>query len=156
MLGLAKRVSVVVAAIALLGGAIAGCGSVGPTLPSPDGGGPVASQVQADMGPSLHLAQVPCPVPVADLTLYEAPDVASGADAAEEPGTWVARPITSWEDNRYCGGGGESARQIGGEAIVTWTTTLSPGDNVWVKLVYKEGTADEVTIGPVMTEVPES
>jgi hypothetical protein len=108
------------------------------------------------MGPSLYLAQVPCPVPVGDLTLYEAPDVPDYGETAAVAGTFIARPIVRWEDNRNCGDGEDQALQTGGEAIVTWTTTLSPGDNVWVKLVYREGTSDEVTVGPVMTTVPES
>ncbi|MBM3497337.1 MAG: VWA domain-containing protein [Armatimonadetes bacterium] len=317
-----------VAVVALLGGLLAGCGSFGPTLPSPDGGGPLPGAVTVNMAPSLAGAQVPCPIPRADLTLYEAPDV---PDSGTVAGTFIERQIISWEDNRNCGGSGsqnadvslvldasgsmsatyggttriqalrDAAKQLvslmgaddranvikfgcltdnvlvqdftsdqsalnaaidtinadygcttvwsggkmgvdelvakgrsgvghavilvtdggangdslthtdliaaataagipiytvgvdaaadpnlaqvatdtggvfvqandpsalsaafaqifqtvtGGEAKVSWATTLSPGDEVWVKLVYKEGTSDEVTIGPVKTVVP--
>ncbi|MBM3475218.1 MAG: VWA domain-containing protein [Armatimonadetes bacterium] len=329
------RLCMLVAALALLGAVIAGCGDFGATLPSPGGGGPIVpGNVTVNMAPSLAGAAVPCPLPRADLTLYEAPDVAAPTgDTAAVPGTWVQRTITTWTDNRNCGGGGgqnadvslvldasgsmgttygastriealrEAAKQLvsmmgandraeviqfgcmaniaivqdftsdkgalntaidgiganwgctavwsggklgvdelvakgrtgvghavilvtdggdndsditpadliaaaqaaslpiytvgvdaaadpnlaqvasetggefvqandpsalsaafaqifqtvtGGTANVTWTTTLNPGDDVWVKLVYKEGTADEETIGPMKTKVPSS
>jgi len=88
---------------------LAGCGDFGATVPSPDGGGPIAGAVTVNMATALGgaSATVPCPVPRADLTLYEAPDVAAPAgDTTAVPGTWIQRAITGWQDNRNCGGGG--------------------------------------------------
>jgi Mg-chelatase subunit ChlD len=100
-----------VAALALLGAVLVGCGSIGATVPSPDGGGPIVpGNVTANMAPSLAGAAVPCPPPVAHHTLSAAPDGAAPAgDTSAVPGTWIARTITTWQDNRNCGGGGQNA-----------------------------------------------
>jgi len=95
-----------VAVVALLGGALAGCGSNGPSLPSPDGD---TGTVEINVGPNLAGLEVPCPIPVRDLTLYEAPDVPDAAEVPTVPGTFIQRPISAWNDNRSCGGGAQNA-----------------------------------------------
>ncbi|HJN18269.1 MAG TPA: VWA domain-containing protein [Armatimonadota bacterium] len=41
----------------------------------------------------------------------------------------------------------------GGTATVVWDTAFKPGDMVWLKLVYLEGTAGEVVIGPTLVTI---
>ncbi len=102
MTGTPTRLVGLLAVVALLGGVLAGCGSNGPSLPSPE---PIQGSVVVNVAPQIAGLEVPCPIPVRDLTLYEAPDVAA-AEAAAVAGTFVQRPIVSWDDNRNCGGGG--------------------------------------------------
>jgi Mg-chelatase subunit ChlD/predicted small lipoprotein YifL len=42
---------------------------------------------------------------------------------------------------------------VGGDARVVWATAYQPGDQIWVRIVYKEGTADEYTIGPFQVTI---
>lgn len=94
----AWRTVALVSAIALLGAILAGCGQHGPTLPSPDGGVPTQNSATTNWAPQLPQgAPVPCPVALADVTLYEGP---------ANDGPWDQRPIVSWQDGRNCGGGG--------------------------------------------------
>jgi hypothetical protein len=97
------RIGLLVAAFALLGALILGCGQSGPTVPSPDGG-PIPTAAEGSVAPAIPAGGatgLPDNAIASDFTICEEPEAVT-ADAADQVD--CSRPIICFDNTIQTGG----------------------------------------------------